>query len=258
MNINYAIFHDALSIPRLKHGVIILLGCLANAEECTKPENQRVCYRNMNHIYSKFKQLLLNTTKGYLKIDEMNVDWEHSRDLPIQIMRRDYIVHEDCRDEKSLAIDYKEYFILQQKYNNNFNIFEAVIRDSIIKERVQITEDQIHRVLNPVLSDNNRSILHHLSARRLPTLQKLFSFTKLREYVSDREKRFIFFLDFENKSPLCYALNNFDLESFKFLLQQLVEYQNTHFSSYLLDNWLLKALNLDIDLKPLFESKLCT
>ena len=49
-----------------------------------------------------------------------------------------------------------------------------------------------------------------------------------------------------------------DLDSFKFLLEQLIELQNTHLSTFLLDSWILEAMRREIDLKPLFESKLCT
>lgn len=70
--------------------------------------------------------------------------------------------------------------------------------------------------------------------------------------------RFPFFLDFEKKSPFNYAIELGDTESLKFLVQKLVEYQNSFFSAYLIDGWLLKAMKMDIDLNILFESKLCT
>jgi hypothetical protein len=70
--------------------------------------------------------------------------------------------------------------------------------------------------------------------------------------------RFPIFLDFDGKSPLDYALQQVDLDSFKFLLQQLILYQQGHHCTYLLDGFLLDAMRLEIDLKPLFESKMCT
>jgi hypothetical protein len=57
---------------------------------------------------------------------------------------------------------------------------------------------------------------------------------------------------------LTYAIEKVDLESFKFLLQQLIEHQSNHQNSYILDEWVTLAINRDIDLQPLFESKLCT
>ena len=47
------------------------------------------------------------------------------------------------------------------------------------------------------------------------------------------------FLDFNNKSPLSYAIERSDTESFRFLIEMLIEHQNSFFSAYLLDDWVL-------------------
>lgn len=55
-----------------------------------------------------------------------------------------------------------------------------------------------------------------------------------------------------------FAIKQVDIDSFKFLLDNFIKLQNAHYSCYMLDGWLLDAMRLDIDLKSLFESKLCT
>ena len=58
------------------------------------------------------------------------VDWCTAKLLPIKIMREDYIE----KDENGMLKDFKEYWVIKHMYNNNFNIFEALIREAILKE----------------------------------------------------------------------------------------------------------------------------
>ena len=93
-----------------------------------------------------------------------------------------------------------------------------------------------------MLSDNNKSVLHHICSRSLPLLVQLFSKTNISGYVDASEKRFPFFLDFYQKSPLHYAIEHFDTESLRYLICQLITHQNYYFSAYLLDEWIITAL----------------
>lgn len=158
----------------------------------------------MNHIYAKFRDLFFVQTKGYLMVDEMSVDWDVAKVLPLKVMRKDYIVK---RKEDGRPVDYKEYWIVNHKYNNEFNIFEAIIRNAIIAEKIAISDTQLDRICSPVLSDNNKSVLHHLSYRRFNNLQTLFLKTNISDYINTAEKHFYFFMDFDGKSPLDFAID---------------------------------------------------
>lgn len=151
------------------------------------------------------------------------IDWCKSKQLPIRVMRKDYLVRGPPEDG-NVIVDYKEYFIATHFYNNDFNIFEAIIRSKIILNEIEISDTQLERICNPVLSDNNKSLLHHLSYRRLSSLQKLFDKTNIGDYGKSIDKRFIFFLDFEGESPLDKAIKKVDIDSFKLLLCYLIEY----------------------------------
>ena len=127
-------------------------------------------------------------------------------------------------EDGNVIVDYKEYFIATHFYNTDFNIFEAIIRAKIYLNEIEISDTQLERICNPVLSDNNKSLLHHLSYRRLSSLQKLFDKTNIGDYGKSIDKRFIFFLDFEGESPLDKAIKKVDIDSFKLLLCYLIEY----------------------------------
>ena len=99
----------------------------------------------------------------------MLVDWERAtaKQLPVRIMRKDYIIHdEDLGDPK----EYHEYSTLLQLYQNDFNIFEQVISNGILSGKVKITSQQLTRICSPVLCNNNKSLLHYLCYRRYDDL----------------------------------------------------------------------------------------
>ena len=59
---------------------------------------------------------------------------------------------------------------------------------------------------------------------------------------------FPFFLNFAGQSPLDIALQKYDLHSFQFLIDQLIQVQECFDSSHLVDNVLIQALEKEIDL----------
>lgn len=99
-------------------------------------------------------------------IDETceGINWSKSKQMPVKVMRGDYLERGD--DGWSVS-GYKEYFVITHFYNNDFNIFEALIRQKILTREIEISDSQIERICNPVLSDNNKNLLHHLSYRRI-------------------------------------------------------------------------------------------
>ena len=103
---------------------------------------------------------------------------------------------------------------------------------------------------------------HHSHKR----LQKVFTHTSIFDnFCMQKCKRFPLFLDFEQRSDSGYgrsqldiAIDNFDFESFKILLKGLIQLQNCYESSHLVGNWIIEAVRNELDLRELFDSKLCT
>ena len=90
-------------------------------------------------------------------------------------------------------------------------------------------------------------------------LYQLFTRTSIKDrFVNQQNKRFPFYFNFDKKSPLDIAIEAFDFESFNFLLYQMIHLQNGFESSHLVDSWLIHAIQLGLDIKRLFESKICT
>lgn len=56
-----------------------------------------------------------------------------------------------------------ETTLLCLTYNNNFTIWEAMLREGILKGNVEINDNQLDRILSPVLGDNNDCLLHKMS-----------------------------------------------------------------------------------------------
>ena len=83
--LDYTISNNAVSVPRLKNGVIVKFGSLEKAQENCGVDCKKKCeiYPDLNHVYAQFNNLFFKMTKGYLLVDEQNVDWEKSKNLPM-------------------------------------------------------------------------------------------------------------------------------------------------------------------------------
>ena len=143
-------------------------------------------------------------------------------------------------------------------YNNRKTIWEQMIIYGIYRGKVAINDNQLDRICMPNLSVGNQNLLHLWSRSSQKKLQEVFSKTSICNPAAIQTKRFPFFLDFKGKSPLDLALDNYDLQKFNLLLSQLIIVQDCFESSYLIDSILVKAMKKDLDLKGLFESKICT
>ena len=195
---------------------------------------------------------------SYLCIDESIVNWDSRHKLlPICVKFADYLKADGQGGERVLG-PYEEMTMLTLTYNNQFTIWEALIRQGLLHGRVEINDGQLQRLTAPVLSDNNESLIHKLSRHNLPRLTKVFQGTSIGETRDDANKRYPIFLNFDGKSPLDLALDYSDFDSFQFLLAQTINIQQGFESAYLVDSWLVQAIRLELDLKLLFESKLCT
>ena len=140
--LNYTVSYNAVSVPRFKNGVIVKFGSLEKAIKNCGVDNKKKCdnYPDLNHVYAQFNKIFFRMTKGYLLVDEKNVDWEKSKNLPMQIMRSDYLITSAEQEHQKTKDKYKEYGIVSQTYNTNYSIFEAIIRASIIEDTLPITD----------------------------------------------------------------------------------------------------------------------
>ena len=58
-------------------------------------------------------------------------------------------------------------------YFDDFNIWEALIRDALVEGRLEINDYQLARVLTPVLYDYNQNLIHHLSYNKKEKLAEI-------------------------------------------------------------------------------------
>ena len=147
--------------------------------------------------------------------------------------------NEGVPEQRRVPWKYEETTLLSHTYFNDFNIWEALIRKGLITGKVEINEDQVNRLCNPVLEDNNNSLVHHMSQHNIKNLYKIFQKTQIGDTYNLKSKRFPIFLNFDGKSQLDLALKASDIESFKFLIVQLIQIQNGFESSHLVDSWLV-------------------
>ena len=152
---------------------------------------EKFVFENMNDIRLMFSKVYSKNHLSYLLIDETVVNWgSQYRLLPIKLQEPDYIyyncqstnVTEGWVDIQRYPEDYYENTILCHTYNNNFNIWESLIRKGLLKGDVEINDNQLDRICNPALQDNNRSPIHHMSHHSLKKLKKIFTKTSIENF----------------------------------------------------------------------------
>ena len=143
-------------------------------------------------------------------------------------------------------------------YNTRKTIWENLIICGIRNGKVAIDDNQLNRICMPNLNIGNSNLLHEWSRISQTKLQEVFSKTFICNSPVTQNKRFPFFLNFKGKSPLDLALENFDLQKFNLLLGKLITIQECFESSYIIDSVIVKAMQQNLDLKGLFQSKICT
>jgi hypothetical protein len=191
-------------LPRLRNGVMFKIG--SNFSDCLKShasgqdDNQ---FPSLNCIKNGYK-----LEKGYyLNIDEERVDWSsRHKFLPITLMSPDHVLKEN-----GLPTGYNHMEIFFVLYSTDFNIFDSVIREGLMHRKVEISNNQLNRICNPVLADKNRNLLFHLvKSHGSKSLIKLFEKTKIADYFNLSTKRFAFFWDFDRLTVFDTALDNKD------------------------------------------------
>lgn len=130
-------------------------------------------------------------------IDENVVDWrQEEKFLPIKVMFKDFVPN--CRDENFFK-RFSETPLISLTYNNNYTIWEALIRRALAKGTIAINDKQLTRIMNPVMLDKNQNLLHHL-VTKLKVLKLALGHPKLIDLYNKKNKRFPFFKNFEGKS----------------------------------------------------------
>jgi hypothetical protein len=85
-------------------------------------------------------------------------------------------------------------------YKYDFTIWEAMIRDALVEGRLEITDNQLSRVLTPVISDHNNNLIHHLSFNKKDRLVQIFEMPGLDRYYREIPYRHPFFFNLFGKS----------------------------------------------------------
>ena len=185
-NFDVGISRGVVSIPRKQNGILIDIGL--DFEELNKYKSvngeEKFVFENMNDIRQMFSKVYSKNHLSYLLIDESVVNWNSwQKLLPIKLQEPDYIYYscqsknsaEGWVDIETYPEDYQETTILCHTYNNNFTIWESLIRKGILRGDVEINDNQLDRICNPAIQDNNRSPIHHMSHHCNKKLKKIFS-----------------------------------------------------------------------------------
>jgi hypothetical protein len=81
--------------------------------------------------------------------------------------------------------------------------------------------------LTPVLSDNNKNLLHHFAIQnnllQLEAVFKNCDFDKLSKFINREQKLFPFFLDFDGESAMDYAISQKLSHTFYLLVEKLIQ-----------------------------------
>jgi hypothetical protein len=81
-------------------------------------------------------------------------------------------------------------------YSASFDIFEALIRQGLMNNDVEITSHQLNRICNPVLEDQNQNLLFQMAQGPPKQLRILFEKTSIAKYFNPKTKRAAFFMSF--------------------------------------------------------------
>ena len=224
MNLDVSISDGNVCVPRLENGVLLEFGDYdedVRYQRLNSLRGPRRTLKNMNDIKFQFEEVYKDKLDFYLCIDETVVNWSSRHKLlPIKIQLADYVNTrtDDITDETYIS-HYTETTLLCLTYNNDFTIWEALIRRGLLLREIEIADSQLDRICNPCLADDNNSLVHKMSQHSIKDLNKLFAKTSISDHFNQQNKRYPIFLNFEGESPIDLAMKSFDFESFDYLLQ---------------------------------------
>ena len=155
-NFEISVSNGIVSVPRKQNGILVDFG-LDNEFDCQfMNESKKLSFKNMNDIKLMFKKVYTEQV-SYLLIDETVVNWSSRHKLlPIKLQQPDFIVYKWSSNKinnkyNTRAVDYYETTFLCQTYNNNFSIWESLIRKGLLNSDVDINDNQLDRICNPAL-----------------------------------------------------------------------------------------------------------
>jgi hypothetical protein len=160
--------------------------------------------------------------EGYICIKQKEGQWTSDRKMiPIEVYSEDYVTLSQD-DEGNQGYD--ETILAKHIYLDEFNVWEAMIRDALTEGRIPVDDSQIHRILTPILSDDNNNLLHHLCYAYPERLTEIIELPGFHQFYSKSENMFPIFFNFNGQSPISLALAARDNESFYILLDTMLEY----------------------------------
>ena len=131
------------------------------------------------------------------------------------------------------------------RYLLDINIWDILIRQGLINRTVEISPYQKERIVFPVLSNDNKNLLHIFSVNNFEALQEVFLKCEIESCLDFSKKLFPIFKDLKNKSPLEYAYENKQYLLFNFLLRKLIEFQDCFESQHLLNSKFVNKKEID-------------
>jgi hypothetical protein len=108
-----------------------------------------------------------------------------------------------------------------------------------------------------VLGDHNRSLIHHLSCNNIELLQKILQMPGVEQCFEDTDVKTPIFFNFFGKTPLSIAMKGRDYATFYKLVEFLLSYQDNILNSYLVKDFLVKAIQRNLDIINIMSSNLC-
>ena len=107
-----------------------------------------------------------------------------------------------------------------------------------------------------MLYDYNQNLIHHLSYNKKEKLVKILEMPSLETYYKKIEHRYPIFFNFFGQSQINLALKATDYESFYILIDQLLSYQDSIKNSYMVNSFLIQAIESGIDVCSVLDSKI--
>lgn len=194
-------------------------------------DHEKTSIKSFNELASAFKRCLQRfEVSGYITLTEENGNWsERKKFSPINVHSDDLLLLNNYGQNPHFV----STVLTQHIYQNGFTVWEGIIRDAIRREKLEITEFQLPRLLRPVMGDNNRSIIEHLCIGKNAMLKEIIEMPGLKTYYSQLKVKTPIFFNFSGWTPMEIALKSRDYDAFYLLVELFLEYQNSPVHFYL-------------------------
>lgn len=109
-----------------------------------------------------------------------------------------------------------------------------------------------------MLYDNNQNLIHHLSFNKKEKLVEILEMPSVAMFYNKIEHRYPIFFNFFGQSQINLALEATDYESFYILQELMLAYQDSIKNSYMVNSFLIRAIETGLDVCSLLDSKICS